>query len=213
MTKHKTYREYTEKRGTFERYTKEHYRSWVAFVRKVGYGNVEPVLVFGVDTTKRFSMAAYSKESSSLEGAVAFSVPIFGSASVSTWGTWSGTGKIHVNRGPRKAILPSTTAGAIPGDHNQCVFVRYYSMRSRAGIIPRVIRAGAGPHDLGSGENRDSTFPELTTQPDRAHDVDSDAIRDHEAQNLALGDGGAEQNVVVANVPDVRSSPNAHCGL
>ena len=213
MTKHKTYREYTVKRATFEQYTKEHYKSWVALVREVGYGDVEPVLVFGVDMTKGFSMAAYSKESSSREGAVAFSVPVFGTTSVSTWGTWSGTGKIHVNRGPLKGILPSMTTGAIPGDHNQCVFVRYYTMRLRGGIIPRLFRAGAGPHDLGSGKNHDSTFPELTARPDQAHDVEYDDTRDHEAQSLAPGDDGSEQNVVAANVPDVRCSPSAHCGL
>ncbi|KAF9778333.1 hypothetical protein BJ322DRAFT_494463 [Thelephora terrestris] len=33
-------------------------------------------------------------------------------------------------------------------------------------IFPRVIRAGAGPHDLGPGERREDAFPELTEWPD-----------------------------------------------
>ena len=220
VTRYQTYREYTVKRGTFKQYTKQHYQSWVAFAREEGYGDdIEPVLVYAVDMTKDFAMAAYSKESSSLEGATTVSVPMFISASASAWGSWSGTGKIHVNRGPQQRIPPSptqdvgsssqtTTTRAIPYDHNQCVFIRYYTVRSRVGLFPRVMKAAAGPHDPGSGQNRDSTFPELTARPDLAPDVGCD-LSDHEAQNLGPGDDGSEQNVVVDNIPDVRCSSNA----
>ena len=98
VTRHKTYREYTIKQGTFMRYTEQHYESWVTLTSEVGYGNVKPVLVYAVDMTKDFAMAAYLNESSSLEGTLTISVPMFVSASASAWGTWSGTGLIHTNR-------------------------------------------------------------------------------------------------------------------
>ena len=62
-------------------------------------------------------------------------------------------------------------------------------MRSRAGLFPRVTEAAAGPHDLGSGQNHDSTFPELTSHS--APNVEYDVINDHEAQNLAPGGDGS----------------------
>ena len=37
-------------------------------------------------------------------------------------------------------------------------------MRWRKWILPKVIRGGAGPHDLGSGDNRGDTLPELMTR-------------------------------------------------
>ncbi|KAF9791044.1 hypothetical protein BJ322DRAFT_1171048 [Thelephora terrestris] len=52
----------------------------------------------------------------------------------------------------------------IPEQFNQCVFVRYYTMRWRALWIPEVMKASAGPHDLGPGKNYDETLPELMVQ-------------------------------------------------
>ena len=36
----------------------------------------------------------------------------------------------------------------IPDGYNQCVFVRYYRYHKTLGLIPKVIKAGAGPHQL-----------------------------------------------------------------
>ena len=66
-----------------------------------------------------------------------------------------------------------------------------------------------GPHNLGLGQNHNSTFPELAARPDRAPDVEYDVISGHKAQNLAPEDNDSEQNIVVHNTPDVWCSLNA----
>ena len=103
----------------------------------------------------------------------------------------------------RRISPPQPTATeTIPDDYNQCVFVRYYTMGYRFGYFPALIQASAGPHDLGSGQNHDSTFPELTAGQERASDVKHDAIGDHETQSSCSGDDG-QPSVVVRNTPDV----------
>ena len=59
-------------------------------------------------------------------------------------------------------------------------------------MFPKVIRAGAGPHDLGSGENREGAFPELTVQS-----KSEPAMTDDE------DDTGDELDIVVRNTPYV----------
>ena len=69
--------------------------------------------------------------------------------------------------------------------------------RKRFGLFPKVIRAGAGPHDLGSGENGGDTFPELTIQPDNeltARDDDPDGDR-----GPSSNDSNSEPDIVVHN--------------
>ena len=73
-----------------------------------------------------------------------------------------------------------------------------------------VMKGAAGPHDLGSGQAHDSTFPELTAQS--GPNIEYDEPSDCEAQSLAPGDDCSEQDTIVDNMPNVRYSPNAHCG-
>ena len=188
--------------SAFERYTKRHYKSWVAFARHKDYGNdVQPVLVSGVDMTRDFAMVAYSYEDTSLESDLTIAAPMLISASASLWGTWRTRYSPHTNYGPQECSPPSleqaidipsqsAEAGIIPSAFNQCVFIRYYTMRSRRpfGLFPKVIRAGAGPHDLGSGDNTGDTFPELMVESN-AEPTDDDSL---------------EQDVVIRNTPDVR---------
>ena len=161
----------------FEKYTKLHYDSWVAFARGKLYGeDVRPILVSGFDMTRDFAMVAYSYEDASLVSDVTMTVPMFASASASLWGTWRTRYSPHTNCGPQDCIPPEQATdisslqlaeeGTIPGAFNQYVFIRYYTVRKRLGFIPQVIRAGAGPHDLGPGDNTGGTFPDLTVQPD-----------------------------------------------
>lgn len=89
VTKYSTYREHSVMELDFERYTKRHYESWVAFARQKGYGNdVLPILVSGVDMTRDFAMVAYSYEDTSLESDLNIAAPMLISASASLWGTW-----------------------------------------------------------------------------------------------------------------------------
>ena len=90
----------------------------------------------------------------------------------SAWGEWRTERTPFVNHGPQQLRPPDlppllrSEPESPSTEYKQCVFLRYYMMRSYLGLIPRVIRAGAGPHDLGSGENRGNTFPELTSRYD-----------------------------------------------
>ena len=186
----------------FEGYTKRHYESWVAFARHKGYGSdVQPVLVSGVDITRDFAMAAYSYEDISLESDLTVAAPMLISASASLWGTWRTRYTPHTNYGPQECTPPppeqamdtpslQLTGGIIPSAFNQCVFVRYYTMRSRRPLwpFPRVVRAGAGPHNLGPGDNAGDSFPALVAQSDIE----------------MTDDFGVETDIVIRNTPDVR---------
>lgn len=212
MTKYQAYREDSLLESAFEKYTKRHYESWVAFARQKQYGNdVQPVLISGFDMTRDFAMVAYSHEGASLETDLTITVPMLASASASIWGTWRTRSSPHTNCGPQicsppppeRAIdLPSQSVDTrhIPNEFNQCVFIRYYTMRlrKRLALFPKVIRAGAGPHDLGSGDNSGDTFPELPSRSDADGDEDLGGEWD-----LTTNDTDSEPDVVVRNAPYV----------
>ena len=181
VTKYRTYRMDALVESALERYTKRHYESWVTFARHKDYADdVHPVLVYGFDMTKDFAMVAYSDDYDSSGADFIITVPTLASSSSSIWGTWRTKGSPHTNCGPQEGDPPprergvelpsprSVEPGIIPSGFDQCVFVRYYTMRPRKrfGIFPKVIRAGAGPHDLGSGDSRGNTFPETMVQYD-----------------------------------------------
>ena len=172
VTKYSTYREDIQREQIFEEYTRRHYDSWVAFVREGGHGNeIKPVLVTGVDMTRDFAMMSYLNNGVRLKSEFTALVPGVASASASAWGTWRTEGLVHTNCGPQLCLPPSSTqttdvtssgishTGPISEDYNQCVFVRYYTMRKRPLLIPRVIKASAGPHDLGPGDRYNEEPP------------------------------------------------------
>ena len=207
-TRHQTYNEDSQLDSEFKEYTKRHYKSWVKFARDKKYGkNLRPVLVSGFDMTKDFAMMAYSNNSTSGQSNATSSTPMFGPPPASGWGVWLTECTPYVKHGPqqlRPPGLPSLKSKATESrstEFNQCVFVRYYTMRE--GLFPKVIRANAGPHDLGSGENRGDTFPELTVRSN-ANPVGSD--EDPGGQwDPATYDTDSELDVVIRNVPYVRS--------
>jgi len=209
VTKYRTYREDIELESAFEEYTKRHYDSWVTFARNARHGNdIKPILVTGVDMTRDFAMIAYSNNSTQLSSEFNTSVPLLASASASAWGTWNTQGLVHTNCGPQLCSPPSSPdaldlyhSGSIqidatPNEYNQCVFIRYYTMRRRALMFPKVIKAGAGPHDFGSGKNDDETFPELTVQfkspdSDAGSDSSGDSTTDY-SSSITSYDSGLE---------------------
>ena len=106
VTRYQTCKEDVLERSAFERYTKKHFDSWVAFSREKVYSNdVKPVLVYGFNTTKDFAMAAFSNDGTSLAVDLTISVPMLGSASASVWRT----GLAHTNHGPQQCIPPSSS--------------------------------------------------------------------------------------------------------
>lgn len=154
----------------------------MAFARETGHGNdINPVLVTGIDRTREFAMMSYSSDDDDLRSE--FTISVSGADSTSAWGTWHTTGFVFTNCGPQLCCPPSSTQSielTLGGDnnteigsdwYNQCVFVRYYTVRKRLGI-PKVIKAGAGPHDLGPGSRHDGESPKLEARS--PSDSDSD---------------------------------------
>ena len=70
-------------------------------------------------------------------------------------------------------------------------------------MFPEVIRAGAGPHDLGSGENEGSSFPALVVQSDDDFPMSDEEDLDVQWTPATDGDG-SEADMVVRNTPSVR---------
>ena len=218
VTKYPTYREDAELELPFKAYTKRHYDSWVAFARDAGHGDdITPVIVTGVDMTRDFAMMAYGNSSVSLASEFTTSVAMVASTSISAWGTWRTEGLVHTNCGPQLCRPPSSTpvtdltppgdngAETVPDEYNQCVFVRYYTMRKRL-MFPAVIRAAAGPHDLGSGGRDDEALPEVEVQSDP--DSNSDTMSslwdvDRDDDRSSVTSIGSESGIVVHNTTPV----------
>lgn len=216
-TKHKTYVLDAQVESEFEDYTKRHYASWEKFARDKRYGDLtRPVLVSGFDMTKDFAMVAYSNDGSSLGASLIITVPTLVTASASISGTHRTRCSPHTNYGPQedrllthqRAIESEFPEGNVPIEFDQCVFLRYYSMRPRTlfAAFPKVIKAGAGPHNLPSRDNREESFPELTTLSDAeataCHDEDFE-----EQWTRIMDDNGSEADVVVRNTPYVLPLP------
>ena len=118
-------------------------------------------------------MVAYSNKRTSIESDMTIAVPMLASASATLWETWRTRCSSHTNYVPQECSPPSpdrvidfsslrlVEASRIPTEFNQCVFIRYYTMRMRGPSVPfpKVIRVGAGPHDFGLGDNTGNTFP------------------------------------------------------
>jgi hypothetical protein len=186
LTKHSTYREDIERELVFEDYIKKHYDSWVDFSRDQGHGrDIRPVLVTGVDLTREFATAAYSDNRARMECKFSAAVPAVASASASVWGSWRAEGLVHTNCGPhlvhptqgdRELSEGSAIESAIPDKDNQCIFIRYYTIRRRL-FIPTVIKAGAGPHQLpkphppSDGDSIQVDYAEIGSHPNALDEV------------------------------------------
>lgn len=161
ITKDRTYREDIQRVAPFEKYTKEHYSSWKAFAREAGHGDVNPVLVTGVDLTTQFAAMAYSGNRTEAVCEFRVNPPAVGLSSSHSWGSWHTQGRVHTNLGPERIPGPRLSSppdSAVPDGHVQCVFIRYITVRKTLGLFPRLIKAGAGPHRLpkGGGGNDDA---------------------------------------------------------
>lgn len=179
ITNRSTYREDIEKERRFVNYIKRHYKSWVDFARESDHGeNIRPVLVTGVDLTREFATIAYSDNQTHMECEFSAGVPAVASTSASVWGSWRTQGLVHTNCGPHPSRIrrsqnlteSSSLESEIPDEYNHCVFVRYYTIR-RWGFIPRVLKAGAGPHQLPEESPEDDTVGEVAVA---ISDSDSD---------------------------------------
>jgi len=218
VTRHQTFPEDTGLETAFETYTKRHYESWVEFARLKGYGDdTHPVLVSGFDMTRDFAMVVYSKEDDALVSDDTIAIPMFAYISPPFLGTWRSGFPVYTNEGPQQrsphprgrgvCTPPSKSggAGSVTNESDQCVFIRYYTMRWRKWLpmFPKVIRAGAGPHDLGSGDNRGDAFPDLAAQYD-VERIESDDEGLGREWGPTTDNAGSGSTIIVRNPPYVR---------
>ena len=218
ITKYPTHREDVQLIGRFEKYTKDYYDSWVAFARQAGHGDdVKPILVTGVDMTRDFAMMTCPNDSEQRTFRFTTSAP----GVDSVWGTWHSKVPIYTNSGPHPSLTPSATqtvdppSSGIPhtdtvsNKYDQCVFIRYYTVRKRLGI-PKVIEAAAGPHHLGPGGHDDDGS---LLEEQSASDPDSDTVSslfedDNGGSRSSVTSSGSEDDTVIHNTTPVRSSPS-----
>ena len=214
LTKHATLCEDVQQEGTFEEYTKKHYDSWETFARKRGHNkDVKPFLVTGVSMTRDFAMMSYSDDGDSLRAEFKISAPEV----TPPWGMWRKPGAVHSTCGPQPRHPPRATrtvnsvssgnihTAAVSDEYNQCVFVRYYTVRKRLGI-PRVIKAAAGPHNMGPGNNDDprSSLEAQSNSGSGLNNVLSpfDDHGDDNGSSVTSADFGSD--IVIHNTPAVR---------
>ena len=210
-----TSREDVERERKFVAYIKKHYESWVDFAREQDHGeDIKPVLVTGVDLTKEFAAIACSDNRTHMECEFSVGAPAAGSASRSAWGSWSTPGLVHTNCGPtqdhtRTRMIQDADESSVPGsaiqeDHNQCVFVRYYTIRTRL-FVPLLLKAGAGPHQLPKENTREDDVG--TAAVEISDDDDDD---DDDLAGLDYLETGPN---VVHNVPLVSEEHCPHLSL
>jgi len=203
LTKHPTYKEDVQLGRVFEEYTKEHYDSWVAFARERGHPNdIKPILVTGVDMTRDFAMISYSNEGDDMTAEFTLSAP----GVAFPWGNWRAPGVVYTNCGPQPCRPPSGNnhTEIVSDEYNQCVFVRYYTMRKRLGI-PRVIKAAAGPHDLGPRGRDGEELPlEVEHNSDSGSDTSSVFDGDWDDDRSSATSIDSESDIVVHNPTLVR---------
>lgn len=110
-------------------------------------------------------------------------------------------------------LEPSTSGRAETSSdaYHQCIFIRYYAVRT--GLrIPKVMKAGAGPHDLGPG-NRDNHDPGSPLEARCSSDSGSDTVPspfddngDDDGSSITSIDS-QESDIVTHNTAIVGSPP------
>jgi len=175
-----------------EDYAQRHGESWVKFSRDKGFGDIRPVLVSGFDMTRDYAMLVYSDKSVSLDVGAQFTFLHAPAITVTCRQECSP----HFRCGPGpwdlspirqvKDFSSSRSADPrTPNGFNQCVFIRYYTMRRRDWLFRMfwpVPRVEAGSHDPSPRGNRGDTFPDSTV-----HTV-GEASTDHRYKILSCAD-------------------------
>lgn len=213
ITNYETYRVDAQVESPFEEYTKRHYKSWVAFGRDKGYANdVRPILITGFDVTRDFEMVAYSDEDTSVKYDVVTQDPTLGPVTTSFRSVERIRCSPHTQKGPwelgplppdRVIEFPSENAkeGDIPDDFNQCIFVRYYTMRLKKPERPSgLITAGPVPPGFAlRGPNGEIAVRELVVESDGEYPDE-----DFEGMEYYVSDYDEDDDddgIVVHNVP------------
>lgn len=84
----------------------------------------------------------------------------------------------------------------VSDEYNRCVFVRYYTVGKRLGV-PRIIKATAGPRDLGPGGRADE---ESSLEARYNSDSGSDVMSGLSDDRSSITSIGSESDIVIHNM-------------
>ena len=172
----------------FQDYIRLHHVSWLEFaIERLGCGVrlQDLMLVYGYHMTVDFAMFTFSDMIGEAQIAWVARFPGVTSASLAITKNSCQRVSPAVNFGPREQNTSSSTGvsviegtQAIENDSDnfkQCVFLkRHRIQRKWAGVGPKVIKASAGPHNLGSGDRGDGD--EVAVCIEEGAEVSSDCM-------------------------------------
>ena len=123
------------------------------YARDLGYGEVNPILISGIDSVRDFAMFVYATGENQVSMTLTADIPPITSTWANVWAGWSTNGTVHYNWGPTEDDLQRTTvtetseAVALTSRslNTHVSFIRGWRMKRRVKLFPTVIKAGAEP--------------------------------------------------------------------
>lgn len=193
LSRHKTRSTDTPQDGRLEAYIKKHHDSWVEFARDEGYGEVNPILVSGIDSAEDWVMFTHACQENQASTKVTLDVPALASTWASLSASWSNDAGFIVNWGPlteadtddviQSSTNPSSAISRLTASRQaggNITFVRAWRLKKRSLRFPKVMRAGAEPLDL---EEHDDFDPEpeqvFTSNVPEVHNIQLFAAGDY----------------------------------
>ncbi|KAI9060353.1 hypothetical protein FKP32DRAFT_1047338 [Trametes sanguinea] len=182
--------------GTIKNYISANFDSWYKFATEErGFPLREQDLRFVIGTTKsiRWAVAAFRRRFRNMKGALTGVVGITpGAANMSFTFSDQTHPSIHCRRGPPTRTNPQPShperlrtegsQGELLETYDQCLFV--HSVKAKRRLLPRFLKAGAGPHEL---PRQDDDPPSEQVLSSVGGDSDYETDRDSEDRS-----GGAD---------------------
>ncbi|KAJ3552475.1 hypothetical protein NM688_g4134 [Phlebia brevispora] len=149
----------------FPKYMEQHHTSWVQYARKIGFGckPEDIVLVRGTMKTSNWTVAAFQQDSRSGRASLNGSFTPVGLPVASAGFNLALGQQTACHRDSRsRPLLAGTILSGEPLSKDQCIFLRIYKAKSRFLRVwkpPKVMEAGAGPHQLPRHDGDDDNGP------------------------------------------------------
>ena len=160
----------------FEEYIWKHHESWLEFARRHGHKVRLPdlMLVYGCHMTVDFAMFTFSDVVGEAQMGLEAGFPGIASVAVAISQNAAQRVSPAVNCGPWEQSSSSSAGVSVvegapamenPSDNfKQCVILKRYRIERRRWLGPKVIKASARPHDLGSGNRFDGDETEVRVE-------------------------------------------------
>lgn len=135
-------------------YTEAHFDRWVEFANnrlQLGLKEDQIVFVSGTTKTSRWGVAAFSGSAREKKGTISCNLGSLATIDFSMSISDAQLSTSHYRAGPTLQPATGVCPEASPQEqYDQCVFIHYYKRKHRRirSLIPTVIRAAAGPHEL-----------------------------------------------------------------